>query len=450
MKNKIKKNIFWIILIISIAIIIILAYLLFKKNKEVQLVNTNLYNSNFYELVDYIQNVETYLSKSTISTSSTHSAETLTYLWREANLAQTYLSELPIQSQELENTSKFLNQVSDYSYALSRKNIKGEDLTEEELKNLEELHSYSLELENTLNELALELENGALSWKDLTKKDNGQFAQSVSSSLDIFDQLEQNFHEYSGLIYDGAFSEHLTSSNPKMIKGDEISEEDAAKKAKDFLGENNVSEISNLGANENANILAYNFSIKNNDGKTTYISISKKGGYVIYSSFNREIKEQKLNYEESNNKALEYLKQKGFDNMKETYYLAENGILTINYAYVQQDIIMYPDLIKIKVALDNGEILGIETTGYLSNHEERNLKTAKITKEEAKKKLNKNLNIMSEKMAVIPTEYKTEIFCYEFKGKIDDREFIVYINAETGEEEDILVIYNTPNGVLTM
>lgn len=450
MKNKIKKNIFWIILIISIAIIIILAYLLFKKNKEVQLVNTNLYNSNFYELVDYIQNVETYLSKSTISTSSTHSAETLTYLWREANLAQTYLSELPIQSQELENTSKFLNQVSDYSYALSRKNIKGEDLTEEELKNLEELHSYSLELENTLNELALELENGALSWKDLTKKDNGQFAQSVSSSLDIFDQLEQNFHEYSGLIYDGAFSEHLTSSNPKMIKGDEISEEDAAKKAKDFLGENNVSEISNLGANENANILAYNFSIKNNDGKTTYISISKKGGYVIYSSFNREIKEQKLNYEEANNKALEYLKQKGFDNMKETYYLAENGILTINYAYVQQDIIMYPDLIKIKVALDDGEILGIETTGYLSNHEERNLKTAKITKEEAKKKLNKNLNIMSEKMAVIPTEYKTEIFCYEFKGKIDDREFIVYINAETGEEEDILVIYNTPNGVLTM
>ena len=136
--------------------------------------------------------------------------------------------------------------------------------------------------------------------------------------------------------------------------------------------------------------------------------------------------------------------------MKETYYLAENGILTINYAYVQQDIIMYPDLIKIKVALDDGEILGIETTGYLSNHEERNLRTAKITKEEAKKKLNKNLNIMSEKMAVIPTEYKTEIFCYEFKGKIDDREFIVYINAETGEEEDILVIYNTPNGVLTM
>ena len=33
--------------------------------------------------------------------------ETLTNLWREANLAQSYLSMLPIESQELENTEKF-------------------------------------------------------------------------------------------------------------------------------------------------------------------------------------------------------------------------------------------------------------------------------------------------------------------------------------------------------
>ena len=38
---------------------------------------------------------------------------------------------------------------------------------------------------------------------------------------------------------------------------------------------------------------------------------------------------------------------------------------------------------------------------------------------------------------------------YEFKGKVDDTDFLVYINAETGKEEDILVIVNTPNGTLT-
>ena len=111
---------------------------------------------------------------------------------------------------------------------------------------------------------------------------------------------------------------------------------------------------------------------------------------------------------------------------------------------------MYPDLIKLKIALDNGKILGMETSGYLNNHTIRDISGAKISKEDAKKNLNKNLDIQSEKLAVIPTEWKTEILCYEFKGKIEDKEYLVYINASTGEEQDILIITNTPNGVLTM
>ena len=78
------------------------------------------------------------------------------------------------------------------------------------------------------------------------------------------------------------------------------------------------------------------------------------------------------------------------------------------------------------------------------------LDTYVIGQEEAKKTLNKDLEISSEGLAIIPTEYNTEILCYEFKGKVDDREFLVYINAENGREEDILIITNTPNGTLTM
>lgn len=136
--------------------------------------------------------------------------------------------------------------------------------------------------------------------------------------------------------------------------------------------------------------------------------------------------------------------------MKETYFLKQQGVVTINYAYEQDGVIMYPDLIKVKVALDNGEVLGIETTGYLNSHEQRKLPNAKISKEEAKKTLNKNLEIKSEKLAMIPTEFKTEKFCWEFKGSVDGSDFLVYINAESGREEDILVIQNTPDGTLTM
>ena len=448
--KKAKKIIMWSIIVVLAIIIALLGYFLYKKNSEVELASRNLYNNNFYELVNYVQNVETYLAKSTISTSSTHSAETLTYLWREANLAQTYLANLPIESQELEKTEKFLNQVSDYSYTLSRKNIKGEDLTEEELKNLEELYGYSMDLKNVLNQLGTDLEQGSITWKDLKSDANEEFAQAVSSNLDIFSSLEEDFHEYSGLIYDGAFSEHLTSTEPKGLTGDDISEEDAKNKINSVFGSENIKEISSLGVNENSELPSYNFSLKNQKDENITIAITKKGGHIVYFNCNRDVQEEKLSYEDANKKGLEFLNNLHVNNMKETYYLNENGIMTINYAYLQDNVVMYPDLIKVKIALDNGEILGIETKGYLNNHTERKITKNIISIEEAKKKLNKNLNIQSEGMAIIPTEYKTEILCYEFKGKVDDNEFLVYINAETGDEEDILIVYNTPNGVLTM
>ena len=449
--SRLKKGHMLSVIGVFLLIIIILGIILYQKQVQAKQVSENTYNMAFYELVDYVGNVETYLAKSLISTTPEQGAETLTNLWREANMAQTYLARLPIESQELENTQKFLNQVSDYSYSLSRKNIYNESLGEEDLKNLQDLHTYSLELENTLNQLSEDINSGRITWGELTKKGNPVFAQQVSSeSKDGFSSLEENFHEYSGLIYDGAYSEHLTSEEKKGLTGEDIDEEKAKQIATEFVGQDKIKEISSLGLSENATIPAYSFSIQTNEDRNINISISQKGGHVIYMNYDREVTSEIISQEEADKLGKDFLTQKGFPNMKETYYLKQEGIMTINYAYEQDGVIMYPDLIKVKVALDNGEILGIETTGYLNNHTERNLSNVKITKEEAKKTLNKQLNIESEGLAYIPTEWKTEILCYEFKGKVNDTEFLVYINAENGREEDILVIKDTTNGILTM
>ena len=449
--GRLKKGHMLSIIGIFLLIIVILGVILYRSRNEAKQVSENSYNMAFYELVDYVGNVETYLAKSLISTTPEHGVETLTNLWREANMAQTYLSRLPIETQELENTQKFLNQVSDYSYSLSRKNIYDESLTEDDLNNLKELHTYSLELENTLNQLSEDINSGRMKWGELANKGSQAFAQEVSTTEDTgFSNLEENFHEYSGLIYDGAFSEHLTSQEKKGLTGDDIDEETAKQKVEEFYEKDDIKEINSLGFSENATIPAYSFMIVNNEDENISIAISKKGGHIIYMNYNRDVTAEILSNEEADNKGKEYLEKRGYTNMKETYYLKQEGIMTINYAYVQDGVVMYPDLIKVKVALDNGDILGVETTGYLNNHTVRDISNIKITKEEAKKTLNSQLNIESEGMAVIPTEWQTEILCYEFKGKVDDTEFLVYINAENGREEDILVIKDTPNGILTM
>ena len=136
--------------------------------------------------------------------------------------------------------------------------------------------------------------------------------------------------------------------------------------------------------------------------------------------------------------------------MEESYYIIQENIITINYLYKQENVLIYPDLVKLKIALDNGEILGVETTGYLNSHTKREFLKPVISKEEAREKINPKLNVYQENLAIIPTEWKTEILCYEFKGKVDETEFLVYINAQNGREENILVIKETPGGVLVM
>lgn len=448
MDKFIKENIKTIVIIVLFLSMLITGYYAYTLREQYINTRLNTYNEAFNNVVNYVNNVENYLAKAMISKNPEYSTEALTQIWRDSNLAEAYLSQIPLSTEGLSQTSKFLNQLSDYTYTLSKKSISNKELEDKDFDNLQMLHQYAIELKDTLNQISSELNKGIISWDRIGSEN--QFAQAVSN-VNVFSHIDSNLNEYEGLIYDGAYSNHVEKIEKKGLTGDEIDEKKAKEKAEEFYGKENIQKIHCNGFIEKAEIPCYDFSIelKNNRGNAN-IEVSKKGGHVIETFLDREVKEEKISLEDANENGKKFLASKGFENMAETYYIKEGNILTINYAYSQGGIIIYPDLIKVKIALDNNEILGIETTGYLNSHTKRNFETNKITIEEARKKINNKLEIKSEKMAVIPTEWKTEILCYEFKGTVDDKEFLVYINVENGKEEDILVVLDTPGGILTI
>lgn len=447
--NKKKYSSFILVGMLVIAIIILFV-LLFKEKKLYGLEIENKYNMAFYQLVDNVQDVEIYLAKSMISISPESGTEALTYIWKEANLAQTYLSMLPISSAEIEKTAKFLNQVSEYSYTLSRKTINGEQLTQNDLDNLEKLHNYSMDLKNNLNQIASDINSNKISW---IKTSNGNQKDYVTNNQ--FSSVEENFHEYAGLIYDGAFSEHMTNPEHKGLTGDSIDEPRARDIARKIIGDEKIKNITYGGLTNNGSVESYDYCIECKDKSIWWVSITKTGGHILYINSNREIKNQNINDDDAARAAEEFLNNNGFYSMKKTYYIRNNGIETINFAYEQknekgENIIVYPDLIKVKVALDNGEILGMESTGYLNSHTNRDVANIKITKEEAIASINSNVNIENVRLAIIPTEFNSEKICWEIKGKVTERDFLVYVNVENGKEEDILMILNSPEGTVAM
>ena len=401
----------------------------YSLSSENSIAQENKYNYSFSEVVNYINNIENYLAKAMISKSTTHSAETLNKIWADSNLAIVYFENIPFVNEGSNKSIKFLNQVSDYCYTLSRKSLNGEELTEEDFANLKTLYNYSLNLKNVLNELSRELNNGTISWEDLNTKTDLAFEEE---DINIFSSIESNFDDYEGLIYDGAYSDYVKQTEKLGLTGDDIDEETAKSKVQGFFENQGIKEITSNGIINGDDIESYSFTLKTEQNEDISVEVSKKGGWFVNVLSDKDVKEEKISAEEAVKLGKDYLSKMGYSNMKETYYTKLQNIITVNYAYYENNITMYPDLIKVKIALDDGDILGMEAAGYLNNHIARQNLNVGISLDEAKSKLNKNLEILSEGLAVIPEEStKEEIFCYEFKGKVENREFLVYINALT-------------------
>lgn len=452
-KSRLSDRHMYSIVILSIAILSSLGIYQYKAKLNYKNFVENQFNRAFFELVGDVQNVETSLAKSMVTSTPRATATELTEVWRQANFAQNNLSQLPLSNIEIGNTARFISQVGDFSYTVSRDNIDGKSLTNDQWKTLENLHNNALTLENSLVKLEQNIQSGRMQWGELQSKGPVAFKTAAKTLSGEIGDVEKQFKDVPSLIYDGPFSEHIEKLQPTMFVGKkEVTREEAMEVAKNFVGKDKVSQISNP-ANSNGNIKTYGIMI---NGPTTpdrseiTVDITKTGGYVLQMINSRMIGAASLNVQQAKDIAKKFLDSKDFTGMKDTYYMSDNNTATINFAYLQNGVVIYPDLIKVKIALDNGEVVGFESRGYLMSHKVRNLPIPKISEKQARTMLNPRLKIISVGLGVIPLESKREVFVYELKGSLGNRNFLSYINADTGRQENTLIILDTPNGTLTM
>ncbi len=440
----------WIYIVLGAVIIGIGIFAIYNYNarKQLKLEVENQYQRSFHEMVGYVDGIETELNKASLTGSSAQLASISGEIFRQSTQAKACLGQLPTSRIQLDNTAKFLSQVGDYTYVLSQNMINGTKISEEEYKNLQSLTEYAGNLNKSLGEIQQGIYDGSIAFSD-----GGNGYNTVSAAKgDIFTNLEnveKSFEEYPSLIYDGPFSEHIENQESKMLKNlPELSMEEALKKAQEFLGDKGKN-LRFESDTKNSSIDAYTF-VSYNDEHEISICVTKRGGYVNYFIDNRAIESEKLNFTDAIKNAEKFLKKHGIDSLVSSYYDKAGGIATVNFAYMQDNITCYSDLIKVRVALDNGEILGMEAHGYLMNHKKRNFPEIKVSEDKAREMVNPHLSIDSVSLAYIPKDNLKEFLCYEFQGIYNGRNFIIYINAENGREERILMLLESENGILTV
>lgn len=431
--------------IISFSIALILTFGLMALEQRGKAAKTELSMQNTYmraveDLSLSLDNIKTTLNKGLYTNSPAMMNRLSGKLWSEAANAKAALSQLPVEELKLEQTYKFLSQVGNYSQSLSKKFGSGEELTEEEKNNLKTLYGYAEDLSGKMWSVEKKIEDGDISFSDLSGAVNNQQPQTVTEG---FTDFEEGFSNYPTLIYDGPFSDHILEREPLMLKGqNEITQEQALRKALTVCGEERL----NVSGEEGGKMPSYVFENEN-----TTVSVTKQGGFFSYMLKYRPIENPQLGAVDALKRAEKYLESLGIYDVEDTYYEINNGVCIYNFAGEQNDVILYTDLIKVGVALDNGEIMSFDARGYITNHTTRKLTKPALSEEEAESKLSQGLTVFEDNLCVIPTDGLNERFCYEFYCVDNDgRQLLIYINANTGEEEQILLLQIGSNGRLTV
>ncbi|MBR2337281.1 MAG: germination protein YpeB [Clostridia bacterium] len=438
----------WIVAVVSLGCVSLvlsslLAISVFTDYMEFGKVNTNSSSSQraFYDFVGYVDNMETNMSKLFVSSDSQGQQKILLSLAVQSNLADAALSELPIMDESKHLTSKYINQVGDYAKYLNNRLIEGYSLTDNEIDSMRELYNVNLNLKNVLSDLASNIDEN-YDFSALSKND------ANDKIISQFKDIESNAMEYPSMIYDGAFSDGLEGKTAKAIIGDDITELEAIEIYKNLFSRYGIEKIDVTGMVENSGIICYNIISETKENGEVYAQISKTGGKLIMFNAYRDCNGLNVGEEECVALAEEFITSLGINNMTCVWTYTSGATAYLNFAYEENGIIAYPDLIKIKVCRERGVVSGIDTDEYYMNHVVRQIDTPKYTLSEALEKVNNELEIRSYSTAIIPTGGGNEKLAYEFIGDYNGESYYVYLDANTLMQADIFKVVNTEQGRL--
>ena len=359
-------------------------------------------------------------------------------IWKESQLASAALAALPLEEHPLEQVESYISKVGDYAYYLLRTSLY-DRAAQEEWDTLCALREQASGILNAVHTLKEQVDTGSAAFRSLTASVSSEDAVSTSLSA-----VNDEFPEYPSLIYDGPYSDHVSQRTPKAVaEMSNLSSEDALKKAGELLSiEPSLLE---LLYQSDGQIPCY--GIRCNDAVLT---LTVQGGLPLSYTRQPAGGEAAISVEQALSKAADFLEQMGYPSLQHSYYQLYENTLTINFHSMQQDVLCYPDLIKVGVSLADGSIVHMDASGYLMNHTARTLPEAQFSETDAAAAVPNTLRLQQVNRCLIPTTGHHETACWELVCETEtDTHILLYLNDQTGQTENLLLLIESENGTLT-
>lgn len=441
-KMSTAQKAFPILLIVCVSLTIVLVAVLIAfyrlKATDEQSTKTldSIYASSYYSMVDSVNNLQVNADKFETLTTSSSQRAVLKDMEEDCAYIVAGLSVLPIDAQNSMSAIKFFNQISGMCEAYIKALDQGAELTSKQLV-LVDRAEYALSIIksklNTHNDM---VRNSGYEFITISVFDDEGVTQFSSSLGD----LTANEVEYPSMIFDGPFSSALENKQIKGLSNDEITEEQASEYVENVVFKDEDVKIEYLGET-NGDFTTYDYKVTRN--KVDYnVQITKRQGLLLTMSGFVVKEDANISSEKAQDLAISFASRVGFDELTSTWVEVKDNVAYINLAPTQNGVILYPDLVKVKVDMFNQVIVGFEARNYAFNHIERDIKTS-ISMQDAEKELGFDYKILNTRTCVIALEDESEITAYEFCCDRIDGLFYYYIDATTGKLAKILKVVDS-------
>ncbi|MCH5584314.1 germination protein YpeB [Shimazuella sp. AN120528] len=407
-----------------------------SKDKDSVLIKAeNQYQRAFHELNDHMDQLNEEMGKSLAINSAKQTTTSMTNVWRLTYAAQNDIAQLPMTLMPFHKAEEFLSDLGTFSYKIGVRDLHVQPMSNNEWKSLHALYNHQKEIRSNLHQLQSKVMNKNLRWMDVELALASEDNPMDNTIIDGFHKVNKMVEQYPEADWGPTVNNLKVRQKEKYtrLKGNPITAAEAKRKVAQLMNRPSTKNMS-VVLNKKGDYQTYSvrYPLKSGD---VYTDVTKIGGHVVWMIDERPVGKAKLNFDQAEAGAKRFLTRIGFPDMSVISYNQADNLLSLNYVHRENGVLVYPQALTVKVALDNGNVVGIQAAEYVFNFHEKAKGKPKLTEAGARKYVSPRLKIQKTNLASIYGEDGNEALCYEFLGTIDKDQFRVFINAKNGNEE---------------
>ncbi|SFJ57502.1 germination protein YpeB [Thermoflavimicrobium dichotomicum] len=398
----------------------------------------NQYQRAFHDLNDHMDKLQDEMGKALALNSQRQLSNCMTNVWRLAYAAQEDLGQLPLTLMPFDKAETFLGKIGSFSHQVGVRDLNKEPLSDKEWNTLQTLYNRAHDIRNDLHQVQDQVLNKNLRWMDVELAMASEDKKMDNAIIDGFQQVNKMVEQYPEVDWGPAITnmEVHKREKYKKLQGREISLQEAKQKVAQAFDVRSTSGMKATVNGKGGDYQTISVTFDKN-GNTAYTDLTKKGGHIIFMMLDRPVKQAKLNLDQAEQVALRFLERLGLKNMVATSYDETGNMFALNFVHQEKGIYIYPEMVAVKVARDNGEIVGLQADEYVFNKITPIIDKPKLTEAEAKKRISPKLKVQKTNLAYIYDQTSKPVLCYEFLGMIGKEQYRVFVNAMTGSEEKV-------------